>query len=612
MYITKLRWSNCFSYPNTLHELDIPSETARQLIGVNGAGKTSIACILQEGLVGSNSFDKKKGHIPNRYTDNKGYFIEVEFEAKGNSYTITTDRKSKLTLTLVENGIDISEHTATATYKKVLSIIGMDKSLLFNLIYQSSRSSVEFITATDKGRKEYLIKVFNLDNYAETRKNVVALIKECEEDKVTYEKLLEGALAKQEVFSNTAALDKLEEHDIPTENKALEARKLELHAIITEAKNTDNKIKEIEDKILIKRRGISSIPKDPEYPDADRVEEINIELLTLSLELDALTTEIMQLDVKIETECPLCKQSLEYDKDLLARQEERLAKAIEEKKSANAAKLVLTKELEELDIQFSKYRRDRSLITRNTSRNEALLIDIQLLEEERNLISLAKVEHDYSAEYSKVLLDIAEEKKHREYLIKENGTIAHHNIEIDNAIKEVEVLAPKIQYYTNILEGIEIELGNARILKEVFGTKGLVAYKIDSMFSALEVTINKYMSIFTAGQFQLNLAMEEDKLALSILDNGVKISPVELSTGEFNRVNCSVLLAIRKLMGNLNLLFLDEISGVLDDEGNEKLVEVLLNEENLNSFIVSHSYTHPLLEKIVISKKDNISEISTW
>ena len=36
-------------------------------------------------------------------------------------------------------------------------------------------------------------------------------------------------------------------------------------------------------------------------------------------------------------------------------------------------------------------------------------------------------------------------------------------------------------------------------------------------------------------------------------------------------------------------------------------MEVLLKEENLNTYLVSHGWTHPLLEKIEIIKEDNIS-----
>jgi len=80
------------------------------------------------------------------------------------------------------------------------------------------------------------------------------------------------------------------------------------------------------------------------------------------------------------------------------------------------------------------------------------------------------------------------------------------------------------------------------------------------------------------------------------------------------RVNTATLIAIRKLMSSIsksriNILFLDEVINVLDETGREKLVEVLLGEENLNTYVVSHGWTHPLLEKIEVVKRENVSAL---
>ena len=74
------------------------------------------------------------------------------------------------------------------------------------------------------------------------------------------------------------------------------------------------------------------------------------------------------------------------------------------------------------------------------------------------------------------------------------------------------------------------------------------------------------------------------------------------------------LLAIRKLMSSIsksriNVLFLDEVTNVLDEQGKERLVELLLREENWNTYIVSHGWTHPLLSKIDIIKEQKISRL---
>jgi hypothetical protein len=54
---------------------------------------------------------------------------------------------------------------------------------------------------------------------------------------------------------------------------------------------------------------------------------------------------------------------------------------------------------------------------------------------------------------------------------------------------------------------------------------------------------------------------------------------------------------------------LDETVEALDVDGKERLVEVLLSEEHLNTFLVSPGFTHPLLEKVNVVKHNNISQI---
>jgi ABC-type iron transport system FetAB ATPase subunit len=57
----------------------------------------------------------------------------------------------------------------------------------------------------------------------------------------------------------------------------------------------------------------------------------------------------------------------------------------------------------------------------------------------------------------------------------------------------------------------------------------------------------------------------------------------------------------------INVLFLDEVNQALDEQGKEKVVEVLLKEDDLNTYLVSHGWTHPLLQKVEIIKENNIS-----
>ena len=164
------------------------------------------------------------------------------------------------------------------------------------------------------------------------------------------------------------------------------------------------------------------------------------------------------------------------------------------------------------------------------------------------------------------------------------------------------------------LEKVESVYSNLEVLKKAFSTNGLIAYKIENLVKELEELVNTYLGELSDGRFTLEFVVSNDKLNVQITDNGNIVDILALSSGELARVNTATLIAIRKLMSSIsksriNILFLDEVINVLDETGREKLVEVLLGEENLNTYVVSHGWTHPLLEKIEVVKRENVSAL---
>ena len=155
--------------------------------------------------------------------------------------------------------------------------------------------------------------------------------------------------------------------------------------------------------------------------------------------------------------------------------------------------------------------------------------------------------------------------------------------------------------------------GHLEVLKKAFSTNGLLAYKIENLVKELEELTNYYLAELSDGRFTLEFVVSNDKLNVQITDNGNIVDILALSSGELARVNTATLIAIRKLMSSIsksriNILFLDEVINVLDDTGREKLVEVLLQEE-LNTYVVSHGWTHPLLDKVEVVKSGNMSKL---
>ena len=198
--------------------------------------------------------------------------------------------------------------------------------------------------------------------------------------------------------------------------------------------------------------------------------------------------------------------------------------------------------------------------------------------------------------------------------IDENSRRQKHNTRI-------QVIEEQTTEFERELEGIEKELSeqekistNLEVLKRAFSTNGLIAYKLENLVKEFEDLTNEYLAELSDGRFNINFVVENDKLNVSLSDNGNNVDILALSSGELARVNTATLISIRKLMSSIsksriNVLFLDEVINVLDEMGREKLVEVLLSEEGLNTYIVSHGWTHPLLEKVEVVKEDNISRL---
>jgi DNA repair exonuclease SbcCD ATPase subunit len=207
---------------------------------------------------------------------------------------------------------------------------------------------------------------------------------------------------------------------------------------------------------------------------------------------------------------------------------------------------------------------------------------------------------------------IMEEREELQKVIDENERRERHNTRIGIILEQTEQFQSELDVHKSTLEKSESNLAILETLKKAFSTNGLLAYKIESLVKELEILTNDYLAEFSDGRFAINFVVENDKLNVEVSDNGNIIDILALSSGELARVNIATLVAIRKLMASIsrsqiNVLFLDEVNQALDEVGKEKVVEVLLKEENLNTYMVSHGWTHPLLEKIEITKDENIS-----
>ena len=591
--LKKLKWSNCFSYgPN--NELDLDDNTVTQIIGTNGMGKSSIPLIIEEVLYNKNSKGIKKADIPNRYI-NKGYNISLNFEKDGNDYNVIVDRKTNIKVVLEKNGEDISSHTATNTYKSLQEILGIDFKTFSQLVYQNTNASLQFLTATDTNRKKFLIDLLHLDAYV----NLFEVFKNASKDASNKAAIVTGNLAtvekwlKDNKLSDTSILPMLDlQIDTSDDEKVLSSLTVEIENISEKNKkiNTNNQYKKLLDQI---DTSIFFENEETQYESYDSLQE---EMGSLQGAATGAQRTLKKLE-QLKEVCPTCKQPIDVsaEKAMIAGERSKLLSAQEK---MNGIKLRITeiKEQNKKIDYIDKTRRDFEELLRSVDRT----LPTDILDKEQLETKLYNIRE----RVQKAKAELARSAAENERRTKLNTRIQVIQEQTAEFVKQQEDYDDKLAE----IQKIESELD---VLKKAFSTNGLLAYKIENLVGELEELANEYLAELSDGRFTLEFVVSNDKLNIQITDNENIVDILALSSGELARVNTATLIAIRRLMSSIsksriNILFLDEVINVLDDSGREKLVEVLLGED-LNTYVVSHGWTHPLLEKIEVVKQGNVS-----
>ena len=589
-----LQWDNCFSYGegNTL-QLDEVNLT--QLVGTNGQGKSSIPLILEEVLFNKNSKGIKKQEIQNRFI-NKGYHINLTFTVDAHNYEIDIIRKAGIKCKLYKEGKDISSHTATNTYKTVQNLLGLDFKTFTQLVYQNTNMSLQFLTATDTNRKKFLIELLKLEEYVE----FFEIFKVAAREILLETNKLRG---KSDTIVKWLDENKLESIDI-LDIKDLPKYSLEDEEELQGLRSDFEKISETNKKIIDNNFYKESITRLEE--DSDRTYEgETIDLDTKSEKLGTLNANLLFAEKHLDKlselsgNCPTCEQTINRDKMNALRETYTLVQKTNENQ-----KTKLNREMEQARFNNEKVIKKERL---QTEFEEVVRFW------DGSLPSTILDAEDISYQIDELSSMIDRIREDVEKVSNENMRRSRHNTRISIIQEQTTNMEDELEEIVAALGKVEERATHLEILKKAFSTNGLLAYKIENLVKDLEQLTNEYLAELSDGRFSLGFVVTNDKLNVEITDNSKIVDILALSSGELARVNTSTLLAIRKLMSSIsssriNTLFLDEVIAVLDDQGREKLVEILLQEQ-LNTYIVSHGWTHPLLTKIDVIKEDNISRL---
>ena len=473
--------------------------------------------------------------------------------------------------------------------------MGIDFKTFSQLVYQNTNASLQFLTATDTNRKKFLIDLLHLDAYV----NLFEVFKEASKESSNTLIALSSEIATVDKWLSNNKLEStnilpLLDLEINTEEdeKSFRSLSVELNNISEKNKKIlqNNKYKELLSHIDIEKIQNSNLPEKESYDSYQK------ELGEIVGKINTATKMLLKLE-KLEDICPTCEQKVdsEFKQDLINTEKDNLSH-YDYRKDIN----------EDMIRQIKRNNAARDGLNRAQKEWEDLYrsIDNSLPNQILNQVQLQE-------ELDSVSTRLSEAKKELKKIAEENERITRANTRIEIIQAQTDGFIEKLNSAQEVLDTQRSLDSNLEILKKAFSTNGLLAYKIENLVKELEELANTYLAELSDGRFTLEFVVSNDKLNVQITDNENIVDILALSSGELARVNTATLIAIRKLMSSIsksriNILFLDEVINVLDDSGREKLVEVLL-EEDLNTYVVSHGWTHPLLEKIEVVKRGNVS-----
>ena len=552
--LKKLEWSNCFSYGSN-NILDLNDSIVTQLVGTNGTGKSSIPLILEEVLFNKNSKGIKKADIPNREVNN-GYDIALSFSVNDEEYLIDVVRRTNIKVKLYKNEEDISSHTATATYKTLEAIIGIDFKTFSQIVYQNTNASLQFLTATDTNRKKFLIDLLQLDNYVkffevfkELSRNLAGDVSRIQGKIDTIDKWL-----SDNYLEDTSLLSKLELPFYSEEDEnTLRSLQIEFQNIseITKKINQNNLYKSQLESIDL---GLAKeYVSENEWQDTEHLLQQIGEIKSQgSQEVRMIKKYTDLLDVD-DAGCPTCGQDID-----LAFIEQELKRHQETKEEYTAQLELVNDNLAEINKANLLFKEMQQKI----SSWEEIYRQI-----DHTLPTEVPNDTELTEKITKLKTRINDRRSRVEEVIAENERIERHNTRLAIIEEQQTDFEEQHASLTADITEVEDKLGHVEILKKAFSTNGLLAYKIENLVKDLEELTNEYLAELSDGRFSLQFVVLNDKLNVEIDDNGKTVDILALSAGELARVNTSTLLAIRKLMSSIsksriNVLFLDEVTNV--------------------------------------------------
>lgn len=544
--------------------LSLDTHNITSISGENGAAKSAI-CVdsIYYALFGKSFRNVNLNKLINS-TNKKKMLVELDFYSNGNNYKIIRGKKPDI-FEIYING-KLKEQSSTAKeYQNYLQnhILKIDEKTYKQIVVLGSTAYTSFMALPAADRRVVIEQLLNLNIFEYFVEVTKKYIKNIENDKQKLEKNL------SELKIKISMHNKNKDANIENYNQQIIEIERKIDKIL---KSKNDIIKNIE-KVIVQfdKKKYTEIlnEKNKRLKIINEAKEIRGKLLSTR---DNISKTINFFNTN--NICPTCNQTLQstFVKnkiDILS----------SEKEGYENSLIKLDKKINDYYDILKSY-------------------DTQIEEYDKLSNEIKELTHTSKMYENNISMYKSQIEQYKHQIEKEQSSNTENIIELENEIKEIEKMLLILQKKLNILDFFISEFKDGGVKTKI----------ISSYIDIINRLIQKYLRI---EGFEINFQFDEyfnETIGAKGMEN---FEFNNLSEGERKRVDIAVLFAFRDLSQlkscvSTNLLCMDEYdSGVIDEEGQLAMFNILRTCKNQNIFIISHSTSdyEQLADRNLIAKK---------
>lgn len=550
MRIKKIEWRNFSSYGNRTQEIEFGEEAnLYQVVGENGAGKSSISQVITFGLYGKLD-GKKLKDIPNRINGNA--WVRITLDSHGSEIVVERGLEPNL-FRLYINGIEYDQ-AGVRSVQDYLSedILGIPYYVFNNTISLSINDFKSFIKMSTQDKRSIIDKIFGFQVINQMRD----LLKE------------ENRKIKEVMENLSGRLSSIE--------STIQSSLNEMDNLANQIQEESTSKKEELQKSLETFEGLQKIhnQKIDEFRDIES--QVQGEVLNTNKMVIETRTKLQEVQKKIKLyeldQCPTCQSSLDSEfhhsiKDCLVADQSSFVSQLDESNS-------LLSSLKEREKEMS--------LTKKEILDKGRKIEIKITEIRRDLHSLNESSNDLQLKSLQRIVD---------------------NLQVEREKMETETF--KSQERNNWIKTLDEILGEKGVKQMAIRTilpslNSEILELLGKMHLDYQVIFDEE---FNATIYHMGVEIPTQTLStgeMKKVDFVVLIAIMKLMKMKFSSIN---MLFLDELFSSVDP---DGVYSIL------KILRNVCKELGLNIFVINHApMPHEIFDwKLEVAKSNNFSSIS--